>query len=133
MFARNKSTGLHLQRLIQNLHILKLEERKLLLIPLKRKLPQHRKEKKKDLLQRIRFLTWQILNLIKQKTNTKTATMRKIKIMHTLTIKSMIIADMATHTDTEQNYCQKTEKSVRLQQYSSLWPLAHILSLKESP
>ncbi len=133
MCAKNKSTGVHLKRLIQNLHILKLEEHNLLLIPLKHKLPQHLKEKKRDLLQRIRFLTWQILNLIQQKTNKKTATVRKIKIMHTLTIKSMIIADMATHTDTEQNYCQKTEKLVRLQQYSSLWPLAHILSSKGSP
>ena len=133
MCAKNKLTGVHLQRLIQNLHILKLEEHNLLLIPLKHKLLQHLKEKKRDLLQRIRFLTWQILNLIQQKTNKKTATVRKIKIMHTLTIKSMIIADMATHTDTEQNYCQKTEKLVRLQQYSSLWPLAHILSSKGSP
>lgn len=133
MCAKNKSTGVHLKRLIQSLYILKLEERKLLLIPLKHKLPQNPKEKKRDLLQRIRFLTWQILNLIPQKTNTKTATMRKIKIMHTPTIKSMIIAGMATHTDTGQNCCQKTEKSVRLQQYSSLWPLAHILYLKESP
>ena len=74
--------------------------------------------------------------------NTNSTTIQKMKITQIVTIhkvttknkamiKSMTMVNMATHT--ELNYCQKTVKSVRHQQYSSLLPLAHILSLRVSP
>ena len=112
---------LHPQRLIQNLSILRFKQYKLSQKELTRKFIQRRQ--RKNLLTKTKLLLKSSLIIIHQKTNTKIATIHQTRVTHItiklkVTIKSMTMASMVIHT--EQNYCQKTAKSARHQQYSLL-------------
>ena len=144
----------HLRWLTQNSSILKFKQYGLSQKAIRRKFLQYQKRQIKNILAKTKFLLQSSLIIIHQKTNTTIANILMVKAtnstniqmvarntnsttIHKLTtknkamIKSMTMVNMATHT--ELNYCQKTVKSVRHQQYSSLLPLAHILSLRVSP